>query len=298
MAGDLFNGGVNEARADGGDQAADLDIAVARDARGVLLARERDGRRSAHEAGRAFAVERDRQRRGRLAIANRRGARVGAFQPGDADAQRRLIGVGRRLDKGFAAGDAALQDRRIDERREHALPRRRHDGRDGELHGRRPNPLSYPRESARSIARRVLTSARCARNTADAWMSESGSTPSAACDAASAIACGVGVRCPARSPSTSNARYALAATPVIPTRTTSWPTTTAAPASAKPLAFCSVFSYATLFALAGTRTSTMISFGSSAVCSRSTKNADALTVRRPRGPARSISASSARMAAG
>src|SRR5262249_54401691 len=120
----------------------------------------------------------------------------------------------------------------IDERGEDAAALGWHLTRDRDLHAR---------PSARAIARSAFTHARCARNSGDAWMSPSASTPSAACDAARSIASGVGDRCAPSACSTALARYAFAATPVTPTRTPLAVTTAATPASAKPLAFCSVF---------------------------------------------------------
>jgi hypothetical protein len=52
--------------------------------------------------------------------------------------------------------------------------------------------VTYPRLMAAQSARLACTRARCARKSADAWMSESGSTPSAAFSAAAVILSAVG----------------------------------------------------------------------------------------------------------
>src|SRR5581483_7548585 len=112
-------------------------------------------------------------------VANRGVARVRPLQARDANLQPGRVGIWRGLDELFAAWNAAREDDGIDERGvDGVAPGRQRPG-DRDLHARR---------SARSIARRAFTRARCARNSADAWMSASGSTPSAACSAAAAIA--------------------------------------------------------------------------------------------------------------
>src|ERR1700724_489541 len=112
-----------------------------------------------------------------MLITDRRLARVGAFQAGDPDLERRFVDVSAGRGEALAARDRTAEDVRIDEGGEHTGLRRSDAARRGDLH----------RADACFSARAVFTCARCMRNSGEAWISPSASTPSAARAAACAI---------------------------------------------------------------------------------------------------------------
>src|SRR4030081_2657851 len=113
----------------------------------------------------------------------------------------RIVAVFLRLLHLLASLDALLQNRGLDERRKDFLRRRlecifrrklHRRFKTKDLKGWKFSSLlisveSYPRLAASSSARLAWTRARCARNSGEAWMSESGATPSATFWAAVAI---------------------------------------------------------------------------------------------------------------
>src|SRR3984893_5006276 len=239
---------------------------------------------------------------------------VAPLYAGDADLEMRVVALFSRLLHLLTPIYPLLEDRGIDERREDFLTRSFECICRGKLHRTledkdtkdmktfffsTPYVDSYPRLAASSSARFAWTRARCARNSAEAWMSESGSTPSAAFWAAVAIVAAESSS-PRSDDSTPAARYAFAATPVTATATAfrALSSTTATPAIANPLAFCANLTYATVFAVTGTWINLRISPDSTAEVSMSTKKSFAATVRLPRGPTISNSASRASIAAG
>src|SRR5262249_51112215 len=121
IVGEFLRGGSNEARSHGGNQSADLHVRLARDAGRAALRLPPHPGGAAHETRTALSLERERQRFRRPLVADRRLARVGALQSRDADLQRRFIGVGRRFLERLTPGNAFLQDRGIDQRREDSV---------------------------------------------------------------------------------------------------------------------------------------------------------------------------------
>src|SRR5437899_450627 len=69
IVGELTRGGVNEARSDRGDEAANLHLRGARDARPRRVGRQADGCGPSNKTRRPFAVEDDRERLGRTLVA-------------------------------------------------------------------------------------------------------------------------------------------------------------------------------------------------------------------------------------
>src|SRR5947207_12022421 len=134
IVGGLLGGGVDEARAHGGNQPAHLDVRVAGDASRVAVGGQCDRGGSADEARTALPFEAERQRIGRLLVANRRFSAVRPLETGDTDLQRGLVTVRTVRGERLTAGNAAPQDARVDERREHTGAVRRHDARKRDLH--------------------------------------------------------------------------------------------------------------------------------------------------------------------
>src|SRR2546422_8715488 len=102
-----------------------------------------------------------------------------------------IIAVCGCLDHLLATGNCPLQNIWVGDRRKYFIARSLEQVRAAQLH----------RDEAISSARRAFTQARCARNSEEAWISLSGSTPAVAFSEASAILLGVNGR-PRKSAST------------------------------------------------------------------------------------------------
>src|SRR5258708_25094102 len=169
---------IHESRANRRNHPADVAFCLASKLAALTLGRDLDSRSPFQPAGSALPLDPKRERLRRGLLIDPDLANVAPFDPCHSALEMTIVAVFPCFFHLLASIDALLKDRRLNKRREDFLAR------SIECVCRRK---LHPRLAASSRAPFVMTRARWARNSAEACMSESGSTPSAAFCAAAAI---------------------------------------------------------------------------------------------------------------